>query len=194
LSREKEIADELQNENNYREDMRTVFTDTNNFSNGADPFEIIENAREKVRSSIGKYPNTIIMGSKAYKSIINSMQVQDQILRAQIQYFTMNMFKEQIGMDTLHIGYSVYAGEDEVMTDIWQDNIILAYVDKSDINSRSEYNPSFGYILQKEGMPEVDTYTENGGKIKVIRCTDNFCWQITAPDAGYLIKNCYTQE
>jgi len=73
--------------------------------------------------------------------------------------------------------------------DIWQDNIILAYVDRSEEHSRSEYNPSFGYILQRKGKPEVDSYYENGGKVKIIRNTDNYCVKVTAEDAAFLISN-----
>ena len=38
-------------------------------------------------------------------------------------------------------------------------------------------------------MPQIDTYFENGGKIKVIRNTDNYALKITANDAAFLIKN-----
>jgi hypothetical protein len=38
-------------------------------------------------------------------------------------------------------------------------------------------------------MPEVDTYNENGGKIKVLRYTDNYSVNVTAQDAAYLISN-----
>nr|MDA3844620.1 hypothetical protein [Candidatus Kapabacteria bacterium] len=64
----------------------------------------------------------------------------------------------------------------------------LAYVDKNEKADRSEFNPSFAYTFRRKGKPEVDTYYENGGKIKVIRNTDNYCLKITSSDAAYLIS------
>ena len=67
--------------------------------------------------------------------------------------------------------------------------VIMGNACKSDRKSRSEFNPSYGYTFQREGKPEIDTYYENGGKIKVIRNTDNYCIKVTASDAAYLISD-----
>ena len=71
--------------------------------------------------------------------------------------------------------------------------IVLAYVNENEKSKRSQFNPSFGYTFQKKGCPEIDTYYENGGKIKVIRCTDNYTIKVTAPEAAHLIHNCVFQ-
>jgi hypothetical protein len=84
---------------------------------------------------------------------------------------------------------SVYTDDGDDFTDIWADNIVLAYVDSSTKGNRSEFNPSYGYTFRRKGMPEVDTYNENGGKIKVLRYTDNYSINVTAGDAAYLISN-----
>ncbi len=89
----------------------------------------------------------------------------------------------------VYVGMSITSSDGINFSDVWEDNIILAYVDSSSKDERTEYNPSFGYTFQRKDMPELDTYFENGGKIKVIRCTDNYGILISAPDAGYLIKN-----
>jgi hypothetical protein len=73
--------------------------------------------------------------------------------------------------------------------------MVLAYVNENEKGKRNQYNPSYGYTLQKKGCPEIDTYYENGGKIKVIRCTDCYSIQVTCPEAAHLIYNCvYTQN
>ena len=87
------------------------------------------------------------------------------------------------------MGLSVYTNDGANFTDVWGDNIILAYVDMTSKDNRSEFNPSYGYTLQREGKPEIDTYNENGGKIKVIRNTDNYCIKVTASDAAFLIAD-----
>lgn len=53
---------------------------------------------------------------------------------------------------------------------------------------RSQYEPSFGYTLQKRGSPVIDTRTEDG-KIELIRNTDIFRPFLLGADAGYLISN-----
>jgi hypothetical protein len=84
---------------------------------------------------------------------------------------------------------AVHSSDGDSFSDVWADNVILAYVDRSERSNRSEFNPSYGYTFQREGKPEVDSYYENGGKIKIIRNTDNYCIKVTAPDSAFLIYN-----
>ena len=191
LSREKEVADYIQNSENYISDMKRVLTEDeriNSFVSPSNPIDLIRTAKESIRSKISKYPNTMIMGISVFNELRNNSFVKNYIGDSG-SLITADFIKEIFEINDLYVGYSVCSPDGISMQDIWMDNIILSYVDKSENNSKSEYNPSFGYIFQREGMPEIDTYSENGGKVKVIRCTDNFCWKITAPEAGYLISN-----
>ncbi len=191
LNREKEIADYLQNPINYRTDMKSVIPSEQNLATGANPadlLELVKNAKEAIRTKISKSPNKMIVGISLLKYLKSNLQIKS-LLGSGEQIVTIDFLKAVFGIDDIVFGESVYSSDGSVMNDIWQGNIILAYVDNSEDNAKSEYNPSFGYTFQREGMPEIDSYSENGGKIKVIRCTDNFCWKITAPDAGYLISS-----
>ncbi|MGB9912310.1 MAG: hypothetical protein ACPLRO_02975, partial [Candidatus Kapaibacteriota bacterium] len=96
---------------------------------------------------------------------------------------------ELLEIPNIYIGLGVYTINGVDFVDIWGDNIILAYVEEEDRGRTTRMGMSFGYLLQKKGYPEVDTYFENGGKIKVIRGTDTYTFLRTSPDAGYLIYN-----
>ena len=95
--------------------------------------------------------------------------------------------REIFEIENIVIGRAVKANDAGVTTDIWGDNMVLAYVPKAS-GDRSPYEPSFGYTLRKKGNPVVDTRTEDG-KIELIRNTDIFRPFLLGADAGYLISD-----
>jgi len=192
LGKELEAAQLAQNTQNYPSGMtRTLLTNEtlNNPSSTTNPIELIQEGKDAIRNKIALYPNTMIIGNSAYNTLINHSKVLERIKFNGIQKLNTEILAELFDIDNVYVGMGITSDDGINFSDIWQDNIILAYVDNSTKDERTEYNPSFGYTFQRKGMPETDTYYENGGKIKVIRCTDNYGIIITAPDAGYLIKN-----
>lgn len=192
LAREKEIADYVQNPDNFQEDLKLEITESsafNNYYNTTNPITVIEEAKSAVQQRIARYPNTMIMGESVYKVLINHPLIVSRIQYSDLTKVSLNVLRELFEIPNIYIGTAVYSEDGAEFKSVWEDNIIIAYVDENEKKNRSEFNPSYGYILQKEGMPEIDTYFENGGKIKVVRNTDNFCFQIVSPDCAYLIYN-----
>lgn len=192
LGREKEVADLVQNTENFNEDLIYEVTENqafDDYTKNADPILIIRNSAIKLRSLIARYPNTMVIGDKCYQALINHPKLLERVKYAGISKVSKNILSELTDIPSVYVGSAVFSEDGVNFSDVWRDNIILAYVDRSEKSLRSEYNPSFGYTLQREGKPEIDTYYENGGKIKVIRNTDNYAVQITAKDAGFLIYN-----
>ena len=70
---------------------------------------------------------------------------------------------------------------------IWQDNIVLAYVPNLG-NSRTEYDPSYGYTVRKKDALQIDEYQKEGNKVKYIRATDIYTPFLVGAEAGYLIS------
>ena len=130
----------------------------------------------------------MIMGASVYNALANNPTITAITENSPTPYLTIDLLKNLFDIEHIYIGNAVYSDENENFADVWQDNIILAYVERASDNP-SEFNPSYGYTFRREGMPEVDSYYENGGKIKVVRCTDNFGIKVTATDAAYLIHN-----
>jgi hypothetical protein len=192
LIKEKEAADLVQEPGNFLNDMKMEIDEDHAFddyTNSIDPLTFISNARSAIRNRIGIYPNTLILGDEAYKTLINHPKIIDRIRYAGLTHLTVPLLSQLTDMPDFFVGASIYSEDGEDFLDIWKDNIILAYVDQNQLNNRSEFNPSFGYTFQREGKPEIDTYYENGGKIKVVRNTDNFCIKVTSWDAAYLISH-----
>lgn len=192
LGREKEAADYLQDTTNFDSSLLEEVAQADAFddyTSNTDPISVISDCMSAVRTKIAKFPNTMIIGEAAFNSLAYHPKVLAKIQYSGLARTNLDIFSELTGIKDIHIGMSVYSTDGETFTDIWGDNIILAYVDKSPTGSRSEFNPSYGYTFRREGMPEIDTYYENGGKIKVIRSKDNYAVKTTASDAAFLIHN-----
>lgn len=192
LTREKYAADISQSASNYAIGMKTIITSGeafDDYSNTTDPIEVIKDGLEAVRGKIGKFPNTMVLGESTFRVLMSHPKILDKIKYSSLGKATKEILKELTDIPNIEVGLSVFTDDGASFTDIWQDNIVLAYVDKNEKGSRSEFNPSYGYTFRRNGMPEVDTYLENGGKIKVVRFTDNYSVNVTAQDAAYLISN-----
>ncbi len=192
LGREKAVADLVQNPDNYPEALVKSIEENqawDNYSLSIDPLVFIRGAATAVRSRIALYPNTMIIGDTTYNTLLNHPKIIERVKYAGISKINTDVLKELTGIDNIYIGRAVFTEDANAFTDLWKDNIIIAYVDQSKDRNRSEYNASFGYTFQRENMPEIDSYFENGGKIKVIRCTDNYAIKICASDAAFLIEN-----
>jgi len=192
LGKEIEASLTSQDINNYESGMYRSLLDSETFDNissTTNPNELILEGKEAIRNKIAIYPNTMIMGNSTYRVLCKHASILDKIKFNGIQKVTRDMISDIFEIENVYVGMAVHTNDGSTFSDIWEDNIILAYVDNTAKENRTEFNPSFGYTFQRTGMPETDSYYENGGKIKIIRCTDNYGIKITAPDAGYLIKN-----
>lgn len=192
LGKEKAAADLAQDDTQYPSGSKTEITFSeafNDYTLDTDPVSIIKDAMSSVRSKIAKYPNTMIIGDASYRALVNHPKIIERIKYAGISQLTQKHLSELLEIPDINIGLAVYSNDGETFSDVWQDNIILAYCDKSNNAAKSEFNPSFGYTFQKQNKPEIDTYLENGGKIKVIRNTDNYDVKITSCEAAHLIYN-----
>ena len=192
LGKEKEIADYVQDEDNFDSGLKEAIESGNafdNYSSTTSPITIIRDAMASVRSRIARYPNTMIIGDTAYRALIDHPKIIERIQYAGISKVSKNTLSEILEIPVIQVGMAVYSTDGINFQDVWNDNIILAYIDQSDRSARTEFNPSYGYTFQREGKPEVDYYFENGGKIKVIRNTDNYCFQVCGSDAAFLISN-----
>ena len=153
-----------------------------------DPIKIICDAREKIRNKIGLRPNTMVIGAKVYSVLKFHEAFQAQLGSDAHKMITTDFLCQLFDMKAVVVGDAVYnKGAD--FGDIWGNNIILAYV--ADTANGGDYeSPSFGYTFRRQGMPQVDVYDKEGGKIQYCRYTDIYKVDIIGKDAGFMIKNC----
>ncbi|MCX7880783.1 MAG: major capsid protein [Ignavibacteria bacterium] len=192
LGREKEVADFAQNPNNYASDMKMIITSAtafDDYSKNVDPIAKIREAMAKVRQKIARYPNVMIIGESTYRALTLHPRITERLKYAGLGRMDVKRLSELVEIPNIYIGLGVYTTDGINFVDIWSDNILLAYIEEEEKGKTTRYGLSYGYFLQKSGYPEIDTYFENGGKIKVIRATDCYTFIVSTPEACFLIHN-----
>ncbi len=190
LRLEKLAADIVQNLATYPTGNKVTLAAGDKFTNtSSNPFLIFSTAKEAVRSKIAQRPNVCVLGASAYSALKEHPAVLDRIKYTQSAVVTTEILRQLLDFDELYVGDAVFANDAGVFSDIWSDNVILAYVPNASKDiPRSYYEPAFAYTLKKKNNPVVDSYTE-GGKVEIVRNTDIFIPKVVGSDAGYLIND-----
>ena len=189
LRKEKLAADTAQDLSNYDATNKITLSGTDQWDDpSSEPITQIEDAKEALRSRIAQYPNVAVIGAVAFKVLKHHSTILDRIKYTQQAITTPDMLQSLLGIEKIVIGSAVYEDDSGVLTDIWSDNMILAYVPQVN-GKRSYYEPSYGYTLQKKNTPFIDTYDE-GKKVTLVRNTSNFVSKLVGADAGYIINDC----
>ncbi|WP_405119211.1 hypothetical protein [Pseudomonas leptonychotis] len=189
LRREVACATLAQNPATYLAGAKVTLAGASQWSNGGgDPVGAVEMGKEVVRARIGIRPNTITMGASVYASLKFHPALRAALGADETKLITLEHLKVLFGVDNIFIGEAL-AG-DTTTADIWSDNLTLAYVARPAAGEQSDFEtPSFGYTLRRKGMPEIDTYEGNGGKVRYVRNTDIYKPVVVGADAAYLIAD-----
>jgi hypothetical protein len=192
VGKERAVADEVQRSQNYTTNTSTNCEDSIWSDSDSDPISIVKSSIEKLRKQIGRQPNTAIIGASTYNALLNHKDIIDRVKFSGVRRVNTAVLSELFEVPIIRVGYGQHTEDNVTFKDIWRDVIVLAFVNENEKGKRSQYNPSYGYTIQKRGCPEIDSYYENGGKVKVIRATDNYAIKVTCVDAAHLIYNCLT--
>lgn len=188
LRHEAMVADIVQNPANYAAGNKIALSGTSQFTHASsDPEGVVSDAKAAVRAKIVKEPNTLVIGYSAWRVLKRHPQLKAILSDTRSRLVQLADLREIFEIDNIVVGRAVKANDAGATSDIWGDNMILAYVPRAS-GDRSQYEPSFGYTLRKRGSPVVDTRTEDG-KIELIRNTDIFRPFLLGADAGYLISD-----
>ena len=156
----------------------------------SDPIGVVMDGKAKVRSQIVREPNTMSMGYETYRALRRHPQLVGLLSENKDRVLTIEDLKRFFEVETINVGKAVYSDDNGATTkDIWGDNLILSYTARAAGGERSVRTPSFGYTIFKNGWPQVDKYTENGGKLHMVRATEINAPFVLASGAGYLISN-----
>lgn len=188
LRREKMCADLAQNPAQYPTGNKLVLSGTSQFTHAdSDPEGVIDDAKAAIRGKIAKNPNTMVMGDATWRALKRHPKLKAILSDSRPRLVQLEDMKQIFEIENIVIGQSVYVSDtSDSFTDIWGDNLILAYVPQG--GTRTPYDPSFGYTLRKKGYPQVDTRTEDG-KLELIRSTDIFRPYLLGAEAGFLISD-----
>ena len=189
LRHEKMVADMVQNAANYAAGNKIALAGASCFTDAtSDPQGVVSDAMAAVRAKVVKEPNTMVIGYSAWRTLKKHPQLKAILSDTRPRLVQLADLREIFEIANIVVGRAVMASDAGVVSDIWGDNLVLAYVPGAAGGGRSPYEPSFGYTLRKRGNPVVDTRTEDG-KLELIRNTDIFRPFLLGADAGYLISN-----
>lgn len=190
LGREKACADLALDEANYDASNKITLSGTSQFNDKAsDPIAVIKAGIRAISRTTGRKPNVCVIAGDVWEVLSEHAKVLDKIKYVATAVLTPEDFAKLIKIDRVIIGEAVHeeAGE---LKDIWSKAIVLAYVaPASNERKQNIYEPSFGYTIRRKNGLYVDTYSEVGGKIEIVRTTDIHAPYIVGKAAGYLIKN-----
>lgn len=159
--------------------------------NAANPTADISAGRQAVRASIGMPANTVLLSSTSYEAAINHASVVDRV-KYTGEMVTPQLLAKLWNVQTVAVAGSVSAaGANDVLSDVWGDDVIVAYVaPAAGGNRRSAARPSYGYTYSITGMPLVEQpYWDQNARSWVYQVVADRTPVLTGITAGYLIQN-----
>lgn len=185
VEREKAQADLAQNLATYPTGNKVTLSGTSQWNDAAStPIQNINTGKEAVRSKIGRYPNTLLMGPNVLNSLGLHAQIMDKIKYTQTGIVTPQLLSALFGIDRVVVGAGVYSDAAGNFTDLWGKHAILAWVPPQ----AGKYIPSFGYTPQLAGRPRVLRYRQEPN-LTIVYDEDVYQVLVTASEAGYFIQN-----
>ena len=191
LGREKACADLALNEANYETTNKVTLSGTSQFTDpNSDPIGVIKTGIRAIKRTTGRKPNVCAISGDVWEVLSEHPKVLEKIKYVSTAVLTPEDFARLVKIDKVIIGEAVYEESGE-LKDIWSKSIVLAYVaPPSKEKKQNIYEPSYGYTVRRKNGLYVDTYTEVGGKVELVRTTDIHKPYIVGKSAGYLIKGC----
>jgi hypothetical protein len=187
LSHEYECADLARNASLYDVNHKVALVGQNRWKGTAgDPSVDIQTAIEAVRKSVGVRPNIVVLSASAFAACQFNPKILDRLKYTGRDAVTVEILAKLWNVKTVEVAEAVGAsGADDDLSDIWGDDVIVAYVaPATGGNRRSAARPSYGYTYSITGMSAVKKpYSEN---YPVIADRKPVVSGITA---GYLIQN-----
>jgi hypothetical protein len=177
---------------NYPAGNKVALAGAAKWSTGTgNPLADIDGGRETIRSTVGIYPNTLLLSAVAFNAAKNNPNV-----IARFQYnsstpidastITEKMMAGLFNVDKLVVGKSIVTNDALVNSDIWGNAAVLAYVP---IGETYQEEPSYGYTYTMMGNPLVEQpYWDPNAKSEVYGVTMERSPVLSGISSGYLIQ------
>ena len=194
LAAEKDAADLARNIANYATGNSVTLTAGNRLGDsGVSAWSLFDTARHAIRSKTGFYPNLAVVPSAAMRKLKRDAELMDRIKYTGRDTPTISMLQEWLEVPRIVEADGVFLNDDANMDapafqDIWGKDIILAYVDVTDMRGRG--SPSYGYTYQLRGYPIVrQPYYGENEQTWYYQYTDSRKPVLVGSSAGYIIKD-----
>lgn len=155
------------------------------------PLTDVDAGREAIRSAVGIYPNVAVMSAKAFIAAKNNPNVigrfqYNSTTPVDASTITEAMMAGLFNVDQLVVGKAIVTGDDGTSTDIWGNNVVLAYVP---VSAEFQEEPSYGYTYTMNGNPLVEVpYWDENSKSTIYGVTMERAPVLSGISSGYLIQ------
>lgn len=160
-------------------------------SDDSDPADDVAAAREAIRQSIGRYPNTLVLGPSAAAALKRHPKVKEQFKYTSKESITNEMLAAFFDLKKVVVGAAVYlpenAADAALANDVWGDDAVLAYVPETGDNFQV---PSYGYTYELKGYPQVEQpYFERSNDSWIYPTKSERRAILTGAEGGFLFQN-----
>ncbi len=153
----------------------------------SDPIGAVESAKDAIRQSTGRYPDTMVIGAQVMKALRQHSKIIDRIKYTGRDIPTADLLASLFGVRQVLVGNPVYTDQSGNSVDVWGKNAVLAITDISGIADIG--SPSYGYTYRLGGYPIVEQpYQERNQKSWIYPITDEVAPVMASSIAGYLIS------
>jgi hypothetical protein len=162
----------------------------------SDPFDVFEDARERVVSVTGKEPNTMVLGRQVWRRMKNHPDYIDRIKSTTSERFSLAKFADYVEIPNVYVGKAIKAtnveGAASAYSFVHGKSIWLGYV----APNPGPMEPSAGYTFSWTGVSGsvgatigVDSFEDR--KTKSIRYEAEVAFdnKVTAPELGVFFAN-----
>lgn len=154
----------------------------------SDPGTQVEDAKEVVRSRIGRRPNTLVVSGGLRGKLRKHPKIIEQFKYTNSTTITDDMLKMFFDVQNFAVGDAIYDNEDGTSVDVWGNDAILAWVPPT--GQRNMKLPAFGYTYQLRNHPFVEAPVwVRGVRSWLQDMFDEYSPELVGPDAGFLFQN-----
>ena len=157
----------------------------------SDPKADVDTAKEAIRRSTGRYPNTLALGPNAGNALKNHPKIKEQFKFTSKDSITVEMLAAYFELSKVVVGAAVYlpetASDAEMANDVWGDDAILAYVPLEGDNFQV---PAYAYTYELMGYPMVEEpYYDRSTKSWIYPTTVERRPLLVGAEGGFLFQN-----
>jgi len=154
----------------------------------ANVLDQIRLGKEQIRAGIGRKPNTMVLGPKAFDILQENQGIRDQFKYTSSKSITLDMVAEYFQIEKVVIGEAVqYDPTSDDFLDVWNSDCLLAYVNRE---GKSRRLPSYGYTYRHKDSPAAGPQRWDADERS---WKGDLYWEqralLTSDRAGFLIKS-----
>lgn len=188
LEAEKQAADLALNAASYGASNKVTLAGVDRWDDatGGNPFDVIANAREAIRSQIGMRPNVLTLGPKVLTALRKNPKVLDRLSTSTDRNPATNaQLAALFDMEQVVEAGAIYHNG-TAFVDVWGTFAHLAYTMPASLADMG--SPNFGYTYQLNGHPFVEeAYYDRNTKTWYYPVTDARKPVLVGASAGYLV-------